>query len=208
MLTNVRVAFRTWGTLSAAAVNCLFVAHSLTDNAAIDTWWAAMLGDGRAFDTSRYFVLCEHARLLLWHDAGPLDTVPEATPWVAPRDGVTPAARGRRGRYAGDFPHTTIRDTVRLHQLLLVHELGVRVVHAVIGASVGGMQALEWAIMYPALVRRAVVMVCCAAQSAWQHAISEVQRQWNLGFYALDTPPAQGLSAARQNASRRGDTNI
>ena len=122
VLTNVRVAFRTWGTLSAAAVNCLFVAHSLTDNAAIDTWWAAMLGDGRAFDTSRYFVLCEHARLLLWHDAGPLDTVPEATPWVAPRDGVTPAARGRRGRYAGDFPHTTIRDTVRLHQLLLVHE--------------------------------------------------------------------------------------
>ena len=97
---------------------------------------------------------------------------------------------------------------MRLHQLLLVHELGVRVVHAVVGASVGGMQALEWAIMYPALVRRAVVMVCCAAQSAWQLAISEVQRQWNLGFYALDTPPAQGLSDARQNASRRGDTNI
>ena len=97
MLTNVHVAFRTWGTLSAAAVNCLFVAHSLTDNAAIDTWWAAMLGDGRAFDTSRYVVLCEHARLVLWHDAGPLDTVPEAT--VRPRRGwrrgtasLTPAA--------------------------------------------------------------------------------------------------------------------
>ena len=97
VLTNVRVAFRTWGTLSAAAVNCLFVAHSLTDNAAIDTWWAAMLGDGRAFDTSRYVVLCEHARLVLWHDAGPLDTVPEAT--VRPRRGwrrgtasLTPAA--------------------------------------------------------------------------------------------------------------------
>ena len=58
VLTNVRVAFRTWGTLSAAAVRCLIVAHSLTDNAAIDTWWAAMLGDGRAFDTSRYFVVC------------------------------------------------------------------------------------------------------------------------------------------------------
>ena len=83
----------------------------------------------------------------------------------------------------------------------------MRVVHAVIGASVGGMQALEWAIVYPALVRRAVVMVCCASQSAWQLAISEVQRQsiyrdphWNLGFYALDT--AQGLSAARQRTPR------
>ena len=57
---------------------------------------------------------------------------------------------------------------MRLHQLLLVHELGVRAVHAVVGGSAGGMQALEWAIMYPALVRRAVVMACCAAQSAWQ----------------------------------------
>jgi homoserine O-acetyltransferase len=63
--------------------------------------------------------------------------------------------------------------------------------------------------MYPTLVQRAVVMACGAAQSAWQLAISEVQRQsiyrdpeWNLGFYALDAPPVHGLSVARQNAPR------
>ena len=186
------------------------MAHSLTDNAAIDTWWAAMLGDGRAFDTRRYFVVCANMLGSCYGTTGPLDTAPEATRrwWRRGTASCSPAAAAG-DRYAGDFPHTTIRDTVRLHQLLLVHELGVRVVHAVVGASVGGMQALEWAIMYPALVRRAVVMVCCAAQSAWQLAISELQRQsiyrdpeWNLGFYALDTPPAQGLAAARQNASR------
>ena len=207
VLTNVRVAYRTWGTLSAAADNCLFVPHALTGNAAVNTWWAALLGEGRALDTSRYFVVCANMLGSCYGTTSPLDTVPKAASWVRSRDGTPAQAAG--DRYAGDFPHTTIRDTVRLHQLLVVHELGVRAVHAVVGGSAGGMQALEWAIMYPALVRRAVVMVCCAAQSAWQLAISELQRQsiyrdpeWNLGFYALDTPPAQGLAAARQNASR------
>ena len=208
VLTNVRVAYRTWGRLSAAADNCLFVPHALTGNAAVNTWWAAMLGDGRPLDTSRYFVVSANMLGSCYGTTSPLDTVSEATPWVAPRGGTPAEAAGQR--YAGDFPHTTIRDSVRLHHLLLVHELGVRAVHAVVGGSAGGMQALEWAIMYPELVRRAVVMACCAAQSAWQLAISEVQRQsiyrdpdWNLGFYALDTPPAHGLSIARQNAPRR-----
>ena len=105
---------------------------------------------------------------------------------------------------------------MRLHQLLLVHELGVRVVHAVVGASVGGMQALEWAIMYPALVRRAVVMVCCAAQSAWQLAISELQRQsiyrdpeWNLSrlLCARHATRARPRGRAAERLSAR-DTNV
>ena len=74
MLTNVRVAYRTWGTLSTAADNCVVVAHSLTDNAAIDTWWAAMLVDGRAFDTSRYFVVCANMLGSCYGTTGPLDT--------------------------------------------------------------------------------------------------------------------------------------
>ena len=123
MLTNVRVAYRTWGTLLAAADNCLVVAHSLTDNAAIDTWWAAMLGDGRAFDTRRYFVVCANMLGSCYGTTGPLDTAPEATRrwWRRGTASCSPAAAAG-DRYAGDFPHTTIRDTVRLHQLLLVHE--------------------------------------------------------------------------------------
>ena len=81
----------------------------------------------------------------------------------APRDG----ASGRR--YGSDFPHVTIRDTVRLHQRLL-EELGITSLAAVVGGSMGGMQALEWVIMFPHLVRRAVVIACGASQSAWQSA--------------------------------------
>jgi homoserine O-acetyltransferase len=213
VLTDVRVAYRTWGTLSAAADNCLFVPHALTGNAAVNTWWAALLGAGKPLDTSRYYVVGANMLGSCYGTTCPLDNVPEATSWVAPRNGTPAVAAGTR--YAGDFPHTTIRDTVRLHQLLLVNELGVRTVHAVVGGSAGGMQALEWAIMYPTLVQRAVVMACGAAQSAWQLAISEVQRQsiyrdpeWNLGFYALDAPPVHGLSVARQNAPRHVHTGV
>ena len=90
-----------------------------------------------------------------------------------------------------------------------MQEGGVEIVnvHAVVGGSAGGMQALEWAIMFPAYVRPAVALACGAVQTAWQIAISEAQRQsiyrdpnWGLGFYSLDEPPSHGLSVARQNA--------
>ena len=127
-----------------------------------------------------------------------------ALPWVAPRNGTHCEAAA--DRYAADFPYCTLRDTVRLHRMLLEH-LGVQSVHAVVGGSAGGMQALEWGIMYPGLVQRVVVIACGATQSAWQVAISEAQRQavyrdpdWNQGYYALDKPPSQGLAVARQEA--------
>ena len=204
---DVRVAYRTWGTLSPSADNCLFVAHALTGNAAVDTWWGALHGEGKPIDTSRYFVVGANMLGSCYGSTGPLDEVPQGhgrAAWVAPRAGTHKEAAG--SRYAADFPYVTIRDNVRVHQLLLQH-LGVGAVHAVIGGSAGGMQALEWAIMYPSYVRRAVVVAACAAQTAWQIAISEGQRQaiyrdpdWNHGFYSPDAPPAQGLSVARQGA--------
>ena len=110
-------------------------------------------------------------------------------------------------RYAADFPYVTMRDVVRLHQMLLSQHLGVKAVHAVVGGSAGGMQALEWALLFPDYVRRIAALACGASQSAWQIAISDIQRQciyrdpeWNDGFYSLATPPANGLSVARQHA--------
>ena len=161
VLRSVRVAYRTWGTLSASGDNALFVPHALTGNAAVDTWWAALFGegDGRAFDTARYFVVGANMLGSCYGTTSPLDVVPAdddggaPPPWLARREGTAAAAAG--SRYAASFPHTTVRDNVRLHHALLVH-LGVRSVHAVVGGSAGGMQALEWAIMYPRYVQRAV----------------------------------------------------
>jgi len=124
--------------------------------------------------------------------------------WAARREGTPRALAG--SRYAADFPYCTVRDTVALHYELLQH-LGVASVHAVIGGSAGGMQALEWSIMYPDFVQRCVALACGASQSAWQLGISESQRQaiyrdaeWNDGFYALGNPPREGLNIARQQA--------
>ena len=205
VLPATRVAYRTWGTLSADADNCIFVPHALTANAAIDTWWGLLLGPGKAFDTDRFFVVGACMLGSPYGTTSPLDDVPEGVAWAAPREGTHAATA--LDRYAADFPYVTMRDVVRLHQMLLSQHLGVRSVHAVVGGSAGGMQALEWALLFPDYVQRIAALACGASQSAWQIAISEIQRQciyrdadWNGGFYALGVPPAHGLSVARQHA--------
>jgi homoserine O-acetyltransferase len=205
-LHKARVAYRAWGTLNAARDNAIFIAHALTGNADAKSWWGVLFGEGQPFNTSKYFVVCANMLGSCYGTTGPLDEMPtDPSPsWVAPRKGT---ARERAGaRYAADFPYCTIRDTVGLHYNLLRH-LGIEALHAVVGGSAGGMQALEWAIMHPHFVRRVVSIACGATQSAFQIGISESQRQaiyrdslWNDGFYSLSQTPAEGLSVARQQA--------
>ena len=204
-LPEVTVAYQTWGSLDAAGGNCVFVAHALTGNADAASWWGGIIGPGCPLDTDRYLVVCANMLGSCYGTTGPLSEMPSGCPWVAPRpEGTHLAAAG--GRFAADFPYCTLRDTVRLHRALL-ERLGVTAVHAVVGGSAGGMQALEWALLFPDLVQRAVVIACGATQSAWQVAISEAQRQaiyhdpqWNGGYYSLDCPPSRGLAVARQEA--------
>jgi len=206
VLPQVRVAYRTWGALNTKADNTIFIAHALTGNAAADSWWGVLVGEARAFDPNKYFIVCANMLGSCYGTTGPLDTMPHDPPpaWAAPRAGTARAAAGNR--YAADFPYCTVRDTVALHHALL-QSLGVLSVHACVGGSAGGMQALEWAIMYPHYVKRVVAMACGAVQSPWQIGISESQRQaiyrdldWNDGFFSLERPPSMGLSIARQQA--------
>ena len=206
VLPHVQVAYRTWGTLNERGDNVIFIAHALTGNADARSWWSNLFGEDHAFDESKYFIVCANMLGSCYGTTGPLDRLPRdpAPEWVRPRKGTARAVAG--DRYAGDFPYCTIRDTVALHRELL-HHLGVKALHAVVGGSAGGMQALEWLLMYPDLVQRAVVLACGASQHAWQIGISESQRQaiyrdtcWNDGFYSLEEPPADGLSVARQQA--------
>ena len=205
-LPSVRLAYQTWGQLNGAGDNCVLVPHALTGNADLSSWWGALLGPGEAFDTSRFFIVGVNMLGSPYGSTSPLDELPaEGVPWVKPRRGTYAEPAG--SRYAADFPHCTIRDNVRLQHALLTSHLGVRALHAVVGGSCGGMQALEWTIMYPHLVRRAVLLACGASQSAWQIAVGEAQREsiyrdpkFNDGMYAPDAPPSDGLSVARQNA--------
>lgn len=114
-----------------------------------------MLGPGKAFDTSKYFVVCANVLGSCYGTCGPTSINPMT---------------GRP--YSGDFPLVTVRDSVGLHSQLLVKHLGVREVFAVVGGSMGGMQALEWTFVEEPPVHAAVALACNGKHNAWQIGFS------------------------------------
>jgi homoserine O-acetyltransferase/O-succinyltransferase len=188
-LRGVRVAYRSWGRLAADGENAVVVCHALTGSADVDRWWPQMFGSGQALDPDRDFIVCSNILGSCYGTTGPTSIDPET---------------GRA--YLGAFPSYTVRDMVRL-QAALMRGLGVRRIRAVIGGSLGGMQTLEWALMYPELVESIVPIANPARHSAWAIGLSEAQRQaifadprWRDGQYDPSKPPAAGLAAARMMA--------
>ncbi len=188
-LSPVEVAYETYGTLNAAKTNAILILHAFSGDAHAggeDGWWAKMIGPGLAFDTDRYFVICSNVLGGCRGTTGPGSINPETgCPW------------------AMTFPVITIGDMVRL-QKMLIDELGIARLLAVSGGSMGGMQALEWAVTYPDRVAAAVPIATTARHSAQQIAFNEVGRQaimahpdWNSGNYNGGKGPARGLSVAR-----------
>ncbi|HET8733794.1 MAG TPA: homoserine O-acetyltransferase [Anaeromyxobacteraceae bacterium] len=188
-LEQLQVAFRTWGRLAPAGDNAVVVCHAFTGSADADRWWTRMFGPGRALDPERDFVVCANILGSCYGTTGPASTDP---------------ATGRP--YLGTFPAITVRDMVRV-QGELCRALGVRRIRAVVGGSLGGMQVLEWALLFPDLVQSIVPIAAPARHSAWAIGLSEAQRQaiaadprWAGGRYDPADPPAAGLAAARMMA--------
>ncbi len=190
-MKDVEVRYNTFGKLNEAKDNVLVVCHALTGNARLDTWWSSILGPGKAFDTDKYLVVCANILGSCYGTTGPMSIDP---------------ATGEP--YGVRFPQVTIRDSVALHLQMVKEALGARSVACVVGGSLGGMQALEWAFLGgPQFVRSAVVIACGARHTAWQIGISETQRQaiyadpnWQGGAFDRTSPPVQGLAVARQIA--------
>lgn len=198
LLAPVEIAYETYGTLAPDAGNALLVCHALTGDQHLASahprtgkpgWWQRMVGPGRPIDTDRFFVVCANVLGSCMGTSGPASTDP---------------ATGRP--YAMDFPVITIRDMVRAQALLLDH-LGVTRLAAVVGGSMGGMQALSWAATYPDRVPAAVVIASTARHTAQNIAFHEVGRQavmadpnWRGGDYYDGDPPAAGLAVARMAA--------
>lgn len=185
-LRDVDVEVRTWG---RHRPNAVLVCHALTGNADADDWWRDLFGQGRVLDqTSRYIV----AMNVLGGCSG--TTGPTS---IDPATGVP---------YGPDFPDITIRDMVELQRLVL-DELGVTRLDLVIGGSMGGMQVLEWAAIYPDFVGSIVPIGTGSAQSAWAIGLSEAQRHAIItdpdhrsGRYDAANPPVSGLATARMIA--------
>ena len=201
-LDGVTIAYETWGTLNADASNAILICHAWTGDSHVagpageghptPGWWEGIVGPGRAIDTDRYFVVCSNILGGCQGSTGPASPSPE--------DGKP---------YALRFPVVTIRDMVRA-QASLADSLGVKKWHAVIGGSMGGMQVLEWGIMFPDRVGAIVPIATCAEASAQQIAWGSIGRrallmdpQWNDGDYygaGPDGGPWHGLAVARMIA--------
>ena len=188
-LSPVRVAYQTWGDAANAANNTILICHALTGSADVDAWWPGIIGAGGAFDPGSDFIVCSNILGGCYGTTGPAD--------IDPDSGT---------RYRADFPPVSVRDMVRL-QAALLDALGIERVRLVTGPSLGGMQALEWAAMYPERIETLVPIGVGARHSPWCIGISEAQRaaiasdpDWRGGYYDDDTRPEQGLAAARMMA--------
>lgn len=151
VLDRLQIGYRTWGQLDASAGNAVLVCPALTGNADVDQWWAGLIGPGKALDPEREFVIAAD---------------------VLGGCGLTsgPTLHGK------DFPSVTVRAMVDAQRLLLDH-LGVKTLRLVIGGSLGGMQALEWAVGHPERVEAAAVIAAPARQTAWARAFNHIQRR-------------------------------
>jgi homoserine O-acetyltransferase len=188
-LPAVTVGYRTWGTLAPGGDNAVMVCHALTGSADADGWWTNLFGPGRALDPAHDFVVCSNMLGSCYGTTGPTTIDP-----------------GTGQPYHGTFPAITVRDMVRV-QRGLVERLGVTRLRMVIGGSLGGMQTLEWGLMYPDLVESMAFVASTARHSAWAIGLGEAQRQaiyadprWRDGRYPAEDPPSAGLAAARAMA--------
>jgi homoserine O-acetyltransferase/O-succinyltransferase len=196
-LPTYDLAYETYGSLNADASNAVLICHALNashhvagtyegepDNVG---WWDNMVGPGKPLDTDRFFVVGVNNLGSCFGSTGPQSTDPATRrPW------------------GSDFPIVTVEDWVDA-QARLADRLGVRQWAAVMGGSLGGMQALAWAIRYPQRVRHALVIAAAPNLSAENIAFNEVARQAIMTdpdfhdghFYAHDAKPRRGLRVAR-----------
>ncbi|TBV81447.1 MAG: homoserine O-acetyltransferase [Desulfobulbaceae bacterium] len=193
----VTVAYETYGELAPGRDNAVLVLHALSGDCHVaagyhdqtDTipgWWENMVGPGKGIDTDRYFVICASILGSCGGTTGP---------------GATNPATGKP--YGLDFPVVTVGDMVMTQQRLLTH-LGITRLLAVIGGSLGGMQALEWSLRYPDQVAGVVALATTMRHSPLAIAFNEIARQaimadpnWRQGHYYDGPKPATGLAVAR-----------
>jgi len=198
-LGPVTVAFETWGQRSPSGDNAVLVLHALTGDShaagpagpghPTPGWWNPLIGPGAPIDSDRWWVVCPNVLGGCQGTTGPASSAADGRPW------------GSR------FPEITVRDQVAL-EAELADALGIERWAAVVGGSMGGMRALEWAVMFPERVERMIVLACGAAATAEQIALCAVQARairLDPGFHGgdyYDLPagrgPARGLGLARR----------
>jgi homoserine O-acetyltransferase len=196
-MANYTLAYETYGQLNASKSNAVLICHALNAShhvagtyagqARSEGWWDNMIGPGKPVDTNRFFVIGINNLGSCFGSTGPMHTNP---------------ATGKA--WGADFPVLTVEDWVNA-QARLLDALGVGELAAVMGGSLGGMQALSWTLQFPQRVRHAVVIASAPNLSAENIAFNEVARRaivtdpdfFDGHFYDHDTVPRRGLRIAR-----------
>ncbi len=158
LLHRPTIAYNTYGKLNAKKDNVIWVCHALTANSDVFDWWKGLFGKEDLFNPDEYFIVCANMLSSHYGTTGPLS--------VNPKNGK---------QYFHDFPEVTIRDMVELHQYL-ARELKIDRINTIIGGSMGGQQALEWAVTYPDQIEHLVLIATNASHSAWGVAFNASQR--------------------------------
>lgn len=197
-LAPVEIAYETYGKLSHARDNAILICHATTGDQYVASphpitgkpgWWNKMVGAGKPIDTDRFFVICPNVLGSCMGTTGPASTAPDGAP------------------YGLRFPVITIRDMVRAH-LALLDQLGVDKLYAVVGGSMGGMQALSLSVNWPERAERVLALATTGAMPVQNIAFQEMGRQaimadpdWQQGAYAgTGRAPDAGLAVARMAA--------
>ncbi len=199
-LSPITIAYETYGKLNQAKDNAILILHALSGDAHAagyhnekdkkPGWWEDMIGPGKAFDTDQYFIICSNFLGGCSGTTGPS--------FVNPKTNKP---------YASDFPVITIEDMVKI-QVKLIDHLRIDQLLCTAGGSMGGMQALEWAISYPKRLKSCLVVASTCRLSAQGIAFNEVGRKaitsdpfWNNGhYYNAEKTPDKGLALARMVA--------
>ncbi len=178
--------YAVYGRLNAARDNAVLICHALSGSALVGSWWPEIFAPGAVLSLEHDFVICINMLGSCYGSTGPGAVNPET---------------GQS--YGPDFPLVSVRDNVRA-QARLLDSLGIRRLRLVLGASIGGMQALDWTILYPDRMERALV-IGVTPLSAMGLALNHLQREailqdpeWSGGRYLPQRPPRRGLALARQ----------
>jgi len=183
VLPSLRVAYHTYGQLNADKSNVIWVCHALTASSDVADWWKGLVGEGCLINPDRHFIVCANILGSCYGTTGPLSNDP---------------ATGKP--YFSSFPQVTIRDMVQSFILLRKH-LGIDRIHLLMGGSMGGYQALEWAVMEKEVIEKLFLIATSPSESAWGVAVHTAQRlaiEADSSWQDL-TPDAgaRGLKAAR-----------
>ena len=212
-LDSIQIAYQTYGKLNSQRDNVILVCHALTGNAHAagilsgieynpnsnpdllhqysvlykgkTGWWDKLIGEGKVFDTNKYFIICPNI--------------------LGSCYGTTGATSKNSNKvFKMNFPEVTVRDMVKV-QKLLIDELGIKKILAAVGGSLGGMQVFEWALTFPDMIESIIPIAAPVQHSPWAIALNRLSREaimtdpeWNSGNY--DSQPIVGLSLARKIA--------